>query len=339
MKTKINVAEILKYKPQGTKLYDLLRNIDVELDKVHTTDVGTYIKCTPTNEVGSTLLFDYSKLGTEEGYLDGLQILLPSKKMRDWRKFDWKKGDVLVSKDNVYIIFEKFENDSYTTFKGKHYFWKELDEEDYSKEEAQRLTSLYEKANNDDAQTYIKTIEEKLGGILNRETLEIEKTQPEFKDGDVLFVTCRGDDYIEIFNYSKVNGDLYDHASLDTRTQELNFSGEYKIYKDSILEIRLATEEEKQQLFSALAKEGKAWDAEKKQIVDLKPEVELKPFDKVLVRDNSKQKWIPDMYRFYDKDEEFPYNCFSSTYKRCIPYNEDTKHLLGTTDEWKGGEG
>ena len=45
------------------------------------------------------------------------------------------------------------------------------------------------------------------------------------------------------------------------------------------------------------------------------------------------------MYRFYDKDEEFPYNCFSSTYKRCIPYNEDTKHLLGTTDEWKGGEG
>ena len=60
---KINVAEILKDKPQGTKLYDLLRNIDVELDKVNTTDVGTYIECTSTNEVGSTLLFDYSKRG------------------------------------------------------------------------------------------------------------------------------------------------------------------------------------------------------------------------------------------------------------------------------------
>lgn len=41
MGNKINEAEILKDKPQGTKLYDLLRNIGVELDKVHTTDVGT----------------------------------------------------------------------------------------------------------------------------------------------------------------------------------------------------------------------------------------------------------------------------------------------------------
>ena len=71
MEAKINIAKILKDKPQGTKLYDLLRNIDVELDKVHTTDVGTYIECTSTNEVGNTLLFDYSKLGTEDGWLEG----------------------------------------------------------------------------------------------------------------------------------------------------------------------------------------------------------------------------------------------------------------------------
>ena len=42
------------------------------------------------------------------------------------------------------------------------------------------------------------------------------------------------------------------------------------------IELRLATDSEKQQLFDALAKEGKAWDAEKKQIVNLKPKVELK---------------------------------------------------------------
>lgn len=46
MEAKINIAEILKDKPQGTKLHDLLRNIDVKLDKVHTTDVGTYIDTT-----------------------------------------------------------------------------------------------------------------------------------------------------------------------------------------------------------------------------------------------------------------------------------------------------
>ena len=48
MEAKINIAKILKDKPQGTKLYDLLRNIDVELDKVNTTYVGTYIECTST---------------------------------------------------------------------------------------------------------------------------------------------------------------------------------------------------------------------------------------------------------------------------------------------------
>lgn len=38
MEEKVNIAEILKDKPQGTKLYDLLRNIDVKLDEVHITN-------------------------------------------------------------------------------------------------------------------------------------------------------------------------------------------------------------------------------------------------------------------------------------------------------------
>ena len=121
MKTKIDIAEILKDKPQGTKLYDLLRNIDVVLDKVHITDVGNYIECISTNEVGSTLKFDYSKLGTEGCWLDGLQILLPSKGMRDWRKFAWKKGDVLVSNSGkVKVIFDKFRSNTYLSFIGKN---------------------------------------------------------------------------------------------------------------------------------------------------------------------------------------------------------------------------
>ena len=113
MEEKVNIAEILKDKPQGTKLYDLLRNIDVKLDEVHITDVGTYIECTSTNEVGSTFLFDYSKLGTEESWLDGLQILLPSKEMRDWSKLAWNTGDILVNKDgNAHVIFEGFDDDT-----------------------------------------------------------------------------------------------------------------------------------------------------------------------------------------------------------------------------------
>lgn len=46
MEEKINIAEILKNKPQGTKLYDLLYNVDVELDTISTTDTETVVWCT-----------------------------------------------------------------------------------------------------------------------------------------------------------------------------------------------------------------------------------------------------------------------------------------------------
>lgn len=331
MKAKFNIAEILKDKPQGTKLYDLLRNIDVVLDKVHITDVGNYIECISTNEVGSTLKFDYSKLGTEGCWLDGLQILLPSKGMRDWRKFAWKKGDVLVSKDNVYITFEEFEDDAYTRFKGKHYLWKEYDEEDYSKEETNMLTSKFEKVNNNDAQTYINTIEEKLGGKLNRKTLKIEKVQQKFKNGDIVTIMpCIGDKLIYLFK-EEDNEKYYGHAFLDGNIAIVN---EDSYCQKDFSTARPSTEEEKQQLFEALAKKGKAWDAEKKQIVDLKPKVELKPFDKVLVRNDKEDQWSANIFCYQVRDNM--YYCLGECYWRyCIPY-EGNEHLLGTTKDVEG---
>lgn len=332
MKTKINIAAILKDKPQGTKLYDWLHNIDVEFDNVETTEIETSIWCT-RDKGGYNELFGYSKLGTLRGWLDGLQILLPSKKMRDWRKFAWKKGDVLVSNDSdSHIIFKGFSKNNYTTFEGRH--WISVSKKRHiSCLEMRNVQDYHLEDNKDAAQTYINTIEERLGGKLNLDTLEIEKAQPEFQDGDVLFVKCKGSAFIEIFNYSKNNGDLYDHASLDTTTHELDISGEYKIFKENIMEIRLATEEEKKQLFSALEKKGKAWDAEKKQIVDLKPKVELKPFDKVLVRDFSRDKWSISFFSFKKEDL---YVCLNHcSWNQCIPYigNES---LLGTTKDVEG---
>lgn len=332
MKTKINIAAILKDKPQGTKLYDWLHNIDVEFDNVETTEIETSIWCT-RDKGGYNELFGYSKLGTLRGWLDGLQILLPSKEMRDWRKFAWKKGDVLVSNDSdSHIIFKGFSKNDYTTFEGRH--WISVSKKRHiSCLEMRNVQDYHLEDNKDAAQTYINTIEERLGGKLNLDTLEIEKAQPEFKDGDVLFVKCKGSAFIEIFNYSKNNGDLYDHASLDTTTHELDISGEYKIFKENIMEIRLATEEEKQQLFDALEKKGKAWDAEKKQIVDLKPKVELKPFDKVLVRDFSRDKWSISFFSFKKED---CYVCINHcSWNQCIPYigNES---LLGTTKDVEG---
>lgn len=260
----INIYEILKGVEYGTELYTPMCG-------------NVVFTCLPSNNETirtekDLRIYRFDKNGR---WMEGGEVMLfPSNEMRDWSKF-FKKGDVLVSNDSdSHIIFNGFSKNDYTTFEGKH--WISVSKKRHvSCLKMQNVQDYHIEDNKDSAQTYINAIEKFCGGKLNRETLEIEETQPEFKDGDVLFVKCKGDDYIEIFKYSKKNGDLYDHASLNTSTHELDISGEYKICKESTVKIRPATEEEKKQFFSALEKEGKAWDAEKKQIVNLKPAFEI----------------------------------------------------------------
>ena len=60
----------------------------------------------------------------------------------------------------------------------------------------------------------------------------------------------------------------------------------------------------------------------------------LQPYMKVLVRDNSSGCWEAQLFSHIIKDEaHFPYACINNLYKYCIPYNDDTKHLVGTTEE------
>ena len=322
METKINIAKILKNKPEGTKLWtDMFGSVTLYV----VTDACDAFQVKHHNKEP---WFD------EDGklYKEGVLCIYPSKSMRDWEKFYWKKGDVLVSKDNVYIIFEKFEDDTYTRFKGKHYLWKECDEEDYNKEETKMLTSVFEKATDDVAQTYIKTIEEHLDGKLNLETLEIEK-QLEFKDGDIVVygksvAICR-----RIYKHT-----LSFYVSL-TEMFGLLFADEV----ESSEEYRFATEEEKQQLFDALEKKGKAWDAEKKQIVDLKPKCELKPFDRCIwkIRNCEGSIWRASFVSYVDEYGATPMDVSIDedlVNLIILPYNDQTKLLVGTTDEWEGGE-
>lgn len=59
----------------------------------------------------------------------------------------------------------------------------------------------------------------------------------------------------------------------------------------------------------------------------------LKPFDKVLVRDDNKDKWFCEFFSHKLGANIFRYICISGGYKQCIPYNDNTKHLVGTKDE------
>ena len=59
----------------------------------------------------------------------------------------------------------------------------------------------------------------------------------------------------------------------------------------------------------------------------------LKPFDKILARNGHSENWNCDIFSNIYDNEPYKYNTISNYWKYCIPYNEETKHLLGTKDE------
>ena len=72
------------------------------------------------------------------------------------------------------------------------------------------------------------------------------------------------------------------------------------------------------------------WDKPKAERFDPKT---LQPFDKVLAKDGFSSKWTCSFFSHMDNDVSFPVYCSGGYFKVCIPYNEDTKHLVGTSDE------
>ena len=201
-------------------------------------------------------------------------------------------------------------------------------------------TSDYTLEDKDVTQTYINTIEERLGGKLNRETLEIEKL--EFKDGDIAFADYgnRQDVFI-VSDKTDLSEGYNSFISLDLSGLTLNMGYRTSFFEKDLCKLRLATEEEKQQLFSALEKEGKAWDAETKTLEDLPKKCEFKPFDKVLVRNTDTEEWFPGFFEKFDSTWNYPYHIMNRrsmtdfAFKQCIPY-EGNEHLLGTTKDVEG---
>lgn len=323
MEQKLNIAEILKNVPIGTSLYSPLFG-NVYLTYIGEMFITVRHHSTTANFHHNGRLYDYE--GTEP-------MLFPSREMRDWSKFAWKKGDVLISMEGSKILFDKWVNEDYTKFFGKI---KVLgDSHCYD-------TTYYNLVSEEEALEFIKSVEKINNGKLNRETLEVEKSQPEFKDGDIAFADYgnRQDVFI-VSDKTDLSEGYSSFISLDLSGLTLSMGCRTSFFNKDLCKLRLATEEEKQQLFDALAKEGKAWDAEKKQIVDLKPKVEFKPFDKVLVRNTDTEEWFPGFFEKFDSTWNYPYHIMNRrsmtdfAFKQCIPY-EGNEHLLGTTKDVEG---
>ncbi len=82
------------------------------------------------------------------------------------------------------------------------------------------------------------------------------------------------------------------------------------------------------------SKEERDWSKFKPKQPKFDPKT-LQPFDKVLTRDDcTDERWGIQLFSHIIKDEEYcPFACLVYSYRYCIPYNDDTKHLVGTTDD------
>ena len=263
----IDIYEILKDEEYGTELYTPICGKVWHSGMANDKDSAKAIWT--EDEDGREHFFDKNGKVSKEGEV----LLFPSKEMRGWGKF-FKKGDVLIcyeGKKPYYTIFDGFEDNTYRAFKGK--FAHDCYEDKWYQNEGNLSTNTFQKLNRADSEIYVTKIEERFGGKLNRETLEIEKVQPEFKDGDI--VVAEEDNYYDrVIFIAAIKDNIVSKALINVRYED------YEVHYDEYSfgcnrSLRLATDFEKQQLFSALEKEGKRWDSEKKQIVDLKPAFEI----------------------------------------------------------------
>lgn len=312
MDEKINIAKILKNKPEGTKLWtDMFGSVTLYV----VTDVCDAFQVKHHNKEPW-----FDKDGTL--YKEGVLCIYPSKSMRDWEKFAWKKGDVLVNSRGLKILFDRWANDNYTSFYAKTI---NLVEDGFLD------TNLHTLASEEEAKSFIKCIEERFGGKLNLQTLEIQKAQPEFKDGDVVCISGMG--YLAygiVKSIDNSSNKLEYYALNDMSTLKTD---DWLSFEDK--QIQPITETQQIILFDALAKKGKIWDVEKKKIMDLKPKVELKPFDKVVARDGEDLVWFADLFSHIDKENN-RFACVGNFWNVCLPYNEETAKLIGTTNNVEG---
>lgn len=191
MENKINIAEILRDMPKGTKLYSPLFG-KCEFGELLNDKEYSICVCLESKESCRTFTKDGHYLYEVE---DADCVLFPSAKMRCWSKF-FKRGDVLVDSDlETAVVFNGWANDDYTKFNTAIDYYKISDS--WGKEDI-CCTLLFRKATNEERAEFIAAAEKHYGGKYNPETLQVDpvkvsKPMCSFKPFDKVLVRCNED--------------------------------------------------------------------------------------------------------------------------------------------------
>ena len=325
----IDIYEILKDEEYGTELYTPICGKVWHSGMANDKDSAKAIWT--EDKDGREHFFD--KNG--KIYKEGEVLLFPSNEMRDWSKF-FKKGDVLeYAGDDEGLqgscTFEKFEDETKTRFLGRYVKEKEAL---YSKRPSSLRTADWVKS--DDPADYIRFVEERLGGKLNRETLEIEKP------AKLTFEVGR----FYVFNEDDEDGELTIIGKLIDKNESedtLTFGDQYEIENqkfvaDQTFDLRISVQKELREATEGeilmLQKARDIWRKEK----EAREHPAFKTFDKVLVRDEEENEWIPALFvRDRGEGANFRYEALSihsgktSGFSCCIPF-EGNEYLAFTSD-------
>lgn len=236
---------------------------------------------------------------TSEGYymlpvFDNCECMIfPSKDQRDWSKFQRPfKDGDVLSNDISISIYNGYEDEYYY---GCYVALGNVDLPNYfvDKENNNYVTKGNIRfATEEEKQKLFDAIKTK-GYKWNAETKTLEKLiEPKFKAGDRIVSKNKRDEYYHILHVAEY------HYMLNIKGYCLEFK-----------------------------------DQDNFELVSNKFDITtLKPFDKVLVRDNDEQKWTIDYFSFVDKEQVYPFVCAGHYTNQCIPYDQN-KHLLGTNNE------
>lgn len=215
-KDNINIAEILKGCPEGTKLYSPLFG-NVEFFSVNEDNIPINVR------ISKGRTYDYYSFTSEgyyfTGYYDAECLLFPSREMRDWRKF-FKRGDVLINDgyyriDEYYckgVLFKEWVDDSYTSFRAS--ICQLLANKEFEKRsESVFPVKAFDKASDEQRDKFIADMEKYFGDKYNPETLQVEPVKPEcpFKAFDKVLVRNNDQHIWKAALFSHYNTSRDDH--------------------------------------------------------------------------------------------------------------------------------
>lgn len=346
---KINLVEILKDCPRGMELectsYD-----NVSFDKISDDKKATYpIFCYITDKEGNRSSISFTENGCESKRYGAKCVIFPKGKTT-WEGFipcKFKAGDVIVSETGNIVLFSHIDIENivhyhciiptYGSFRieentsvgvGKYYDCVLANERQrqkmYAKIECSghkynQSTNKLEKSLKPKFKIGDKV--RKIGDYISGKVVDFDKDyfyKIEYNSGCVSYVNINAQDDWELFPTHKFKvGDRIVNDGYLVEIIEVDIEGEVYGYKSKIGGIG-----------GLLFIDQDDWEL----VPDKFDPTTLKPFDKVLTRCSSLEKWRIQFFEKFDKTCSFPFICVGyNKYKQCIPY-EGNEHLLDTTD-------